>query len=177
MKNLLPNNNNKSKPGYYMIDSLSDEQLLELANHYITTDESLDNFQNIQYNKSKENLQQQKVINMKAKIETLNKINNSNKDNIKESNNKRNVVNKEIKYISDGSKFTNNKQNKYLNDNRTEILNFEDDEDIIINEDYVDSNKNNILISESPTNREVRKALEYYNNVNKSNSHSNNNNK
>ena len=81
-----------------MIDSMSDEQLLELANHYITTDESLDKFQSVNFAKNKEKLQEEKVLNMKSKIETIKKANNKDPKDHKDK-----YPSKEIKYVSDGS--------------------------------------------------------------------------
>ncbi len=128
------------KGGYFMIDSLSDEQILELANHYITTDESLDNFQSMNFKMLKNNQNIEKVTNMKARIDSINQANNS--------NNK--FPFKEIKYVSDGT--DNRNTNK---ESKVEILNI--DENI----------EKNVKTPQSKSSNKdkIQKALEYYNNI------------
>lgn len=147
------------KGGYFMIDSLSDEQLLELANHYITTDESLDNFQNVYFSKNKESLIKEKALNMKSKIESLDKANIS--------NNK--FPFKEIKYVSDGSKLSLPKEEK------VDILNIDEYKDFQIYQENRENRENKeskgkenekskVKKVKTPKD-EIQKALGYYNNL------------
>ena len=103
--NTIPTGNTKQlKKGYYVIDSLSDEQLLELANHYITTDESLEKFQSKIFGKYQTKFYKEKIKNMKSKIsETENKEKISPKGLLKE-----------IKYVYKDSSAKDIKEDKTL---------------------------------------------------------------
>lgn len=64
----------KNNKNNYIIDSLTDDQLLELANYYITTDESLDRFmfKSLINQNEDNNLLSEKINKIKDKIEFYN---------------------------------------------------------------------------------------------------------
>lgn len=164
---MLSNSNSKAKC-LYMVESLSDEQLLQLANNYITTDESLKKFQN--FNINKENMVKDKEKTLKEKLESINKLNLNNKSKEKDKTNKKLFQdnNLNIKFVGDGENYKNNNKinlnNNYnqnvksnTNINRENELNQTDDNNtydkLVENPDLSLKNKNNVM-----------KALNYYNN-------------
>jgi hypothetical protein len=152
-----------------MVESLSDEQLLQLANNYITTDESLKKFQN--FNINKENIVKEKEKTLKEKLESINKLNlMNNKSKEKDKTNKKLFQDNDLnlKFVGDGENYKNNNkinlnsnynQNVKSNTNilRENELNKTDENNtydkLVENPDLSLKNKNNVM-----------KALNYYNN-------------
>lgn len=152
-----------------MVESLSDEQLLQLANNYITTDESLKKFQN--FNINKENIVKEKEKTLKEKLESINKLNlMNNKSKEKDKTNKKLFQDNDLnlKFVGDGENYKNNNKinlNSNYNQNvksntkilRENELNKTDENNtydkLVENPDLSLKNKNNVM-----------KALNYYNN-------------
>lgn len=151
-----------------MVESLSDEQLLQLANNYITTDESLKKFQN--FNINKENMVKEKEKTLKEKLESINKLNLlNNKSKEKDKTNKKLFQdnNLNLKFVGDGENYKNNNKinlNSNYNQNVKSNTN-------ILRENELNKDENNTYdkLVENPdlslkNKNNVMKALSYYNN-------------
>lgn len=155
-----------------MIESLSDEQLLQLANNYITTDESLKKFQN--FNKSKEQTVLEKEKSLKEKLESINKLNMLNSKSKEKENSKKTIFkDNNLKFVSDGEDYKNqgfinqnNNNNNNINTNNVynenkntksgflKVSNSKLNDKVLENPDLSLKNKDNVM-----------KALNYYNNT------------
>lgn len=125
-----------------MIDSLSDEQLLEIANYYITTDESLDKFQSKAFKKHQNSATNNKLNSMKAKLELI--------GNMKPLPPPMTYI-KEIKYVPGPDSSNKNTSSSMLMNNASNLANKAEEK---------------MLRMEEPKQTNVKKAVSYYNHLN-----------
>lgn len=174
--------------GYYMIDSLTDDQLLELANQYLITDESVKEFKlkflNKNNNRENSKIKEDKIESLEKKIMFFNTFNNSTNSN-KSSNNKYegfncDIINNNIKRNS-----KNNEKNemvmelKFISEGKIERCLF-DDNKANEEESAGDNNKDKVIaidnegfektrplkivdLKDKEKNNSLQKAIKYYN--------------
>lgn len=169
----IPNTiSNTQKKGLFILDSLSDEQLLELANLYITTDESLERFQSKIFYNLNPSIEYKKVENIKTKLKSKEK----DKDKDKEAEKGRKdrlqreavTLNKELRYIDNRNENRNSNNMNNTSPIKNSILMSiakKSSSSLTVSSNSKAKNDKTLLPVQIK-NENIQKAIKYYNNIN-----------
>lgn len=174
----IPNSiSNTQKKGLFILDSLSDEQLLELANLYITTDESLERFQSKIFYNLNPSIEFKKVENIKTKLKSKEKDKDKEREAEKGRKDKSQreavTLNKELRYIENQNENRNENRNSNNMNNTSPIKNSilmsvakKSSSSISLSSNSKAQKNDKTLFPVQIKNENIKKAIKYYNNIN-----------